>query len=290
MNKQLKIFLLEFLLLLCLCTLFKKLIIGYIFIIFHEIVHIIIAHMYKIKTTKFNLHVTGSSCSFSDFANLNYYEKIIIYISGPMFNLCVFIIFFFINNFIYNSQLIGDISLINLFLCIFNLLPAFPLDGGRIFEAFLSKGLLYKSAKKILKYTSLFVSFMFVFLFVYTIYIHKINFSFLIASILIMYSTAKEMKKNIFVLICSVLKKKDSLIKRGYIENKNISIYYKCTLNKAILFLCMNKLNYIYVVDDKLKLLKIINENELLEALKLYGDITFKDFIEKTKSETIFKE
>ena len=52
----------------------------------------------------------------------------------------------------------------------------------------------------------------------------------------------------------------------------------------------MNKLNYIYVVDDKLKLLKIINENELLEALKLYGDITFKDFIEKTKSETIFKE
>ena len=45
-------------------------------------------------------------------------------------------------------------------------------------------------------------------------------------------------------------------------------------------------MNYIYVIDDKLKLLKIINESELLHALKEYGNITFKEFIDNDKNET----
>lgn len=290
MDKQFKILLLESLMLLSVCSIFKGLFIAYIFIILHEIVHIIVAYMYNVKIKKFSLHITGASCNFSDFTNINYTQKIAIYISGPIFNLCIFIILVLINNFIYSNQLIYDVAFINLFLCIFNLLPAFPLDGGRIFEVFLCEKNLFKTARKIVQYISLFVAFIFIFLFVSTIYIHKVNFSLFIASILIIYSTILEMKKNSFILICSIIRKKDSLIEKGYIENKNISVYYKCTLAKGITFLSRSKLNYIYVIDDKLKLLKIINESELLHALKEYGNITFKEFIDNDKNETILKE
>ena len=276
--------------LLCLCSIFKGFFIGYIFIVLHEIVHIIVAYMYNVKLKGFKLHITGANCSFSDYTNLRYTQKIIMYASGPIFNLCIFIIFVLINNFLYTSKIIYDVAFINLFLCIFNILPAFPLDGGRIFEAFLCEKKLYGSARKMVEYISFFMAAIFMILFISTICIHKINFSLFIAFVLITYSTIIEMKKNTFILICSVIHKKDSLFERGYIENKNISVYYKCTLGKAITFLSRSKLNYIYVVDDKLILLKIVNESELLEALKLYGDITFKEYIAMVKNETILKE
>ena len=40
-----------------------------------------------------------------------------------------------------------------------------------------------------------------------------------------------------------------------------------------------NKFNSFYILDDELKVLKILNEDELLEALGEYGNITLEEVV-----------
>ena len=85
---------------------------------------------------------------------------------------------------------------INLGLFIFNMLPAYPLDGARIYEILLAKKILYKKSKIILINISFIFSILLIFIFLLTIFIHRANVSLLVTSILITYSTWIE-KNNI---------------------------------------------------------------------------------------------
>ena len=44
-----------------------------------------------------------------------------------------------------------------------------------------------------------------------------------------------------------------------------------------------NRFNSFYVLDDDLKLLFIMHEDELIEALKLYGNITLEEYFNNKK-------
>ena len=44
-------------------------------------------------------------------------------------------------------------------------------------------------------------------------------------------------------------------------------------------FIFIPRLPCAYILDDELKILKIISENELLEALKNYGNINLEEYI-----------
>ena len=76
------------------------------------------------------------------------------------------------------------------------MLPAYPLDGARIYEILLSKKILYKKSKIILINISFIFSILLIFIFLLTIFIHRANVSLLVTSILITYSTWIE-KNNI---------------------------------------------------------------------------------------------
>ena len=94
----------------------------YLFIIFHELAHIIFATIYGKKIRKMKLSLAGVCVTFNNDDNINIVKKIIIYIAGPMSNFALALIFNKID-FVYE---------INIFLGILNLLPIYPLDGYNI--------------------------------------------------------------------------------------------------------------------------------------------------------------
>ena len=118
-------------------------------------------------------------------------------------------------------------------------------------------------------------------LFFLTIYIHKANFSLLLAAILIAYSTFLEKEKTMYILMGNIIKKRRKLVKEDYIENKSISVYYKMDLVKVLSLIDRNKFNSFFVLDEELQLLGIIYEDELIKALKDYGNMTLEEFVKK---------
>ena len=100
-----------------------------LFILIHELAHMFTGLFLKLKPKTLEIQPFGIGIVFESFENTEK-NKIIIAIAGPLINIIIAIIFGFIN---IKSQYI--IINANILLAIFNLIPIYPLDGGRILKS-----------------------------------------------------------------------------------------------------------------------------------------------------------
>ena len=187
----------------------------------------------------------------------------------------------YILNYKYNLVIFENSVKINLSLGLFNLLPAYPLDGSRICEILLTRRYLYRKTKSIVVILSIIISIMlFLFGTSIMIFLHKVNISFFMASVLMIYTSILEKQKTMYIIMGDIFKKLKKLKKYGYIENKSISIYYKKGLVNVLTLVDKNKFNIFYVLDDNMKVVGTVCEDELIEALKEYGNISLEEYME----------
>lgn len=282
MDRKRKKLILEFIFLLVICTLNKQMLVGFIWVILHEAVHILVANNFGLRLSSFKIHITGAGTEIDDIDDLSENRKLILYVSGPLFNFVSAMVLLFLKN-EYGLNVESSIW-INLGLLFFNMLPAYPLDGVRIYEILLSKKILYKKAKKLLVRASFMVAAFIMIGFLLTIYIHKVNISLLLASVLLTYTTFLENEKTIYIIMGSIVRKSRRLISDGYIENKSISVYYKRDLIKVLSLVDRNKFNSFFVLDDDMRLLGIIYEDELIKTLKESGNMTLEELLVSKKN------
>ena len=122
-------------------------------VIFHEYGHALIARRYNIITKDIILSPLGGVARLNSIPE-EPYKEMIIALAGPVVNLSIAVVLGFImmvfypgdlfssainlELLIFPSEFIRMAVLINLALFILNLIPAFPLDGGRVLRAILA--------------------------------------------------------------------------------------------------------------------------------------------------------
>lgn len=126
-----------------------------IFAIIHELGHLIAGLLMGMRPEKLELKPYGVSISFkiipSDYnkkiasGNKLEMKKIIVAIAGPLTNLLMIFIFSNIELGLFSNLMI---IYANILLIIFNLIPIYPLDGGRILKGFLHIGYGKKKAER----------------------------------------------------------------------------------------------------------------------------------------------
>ena len=278
MDRWKKSVLAEIILFFILLSLNKSIILAFISIFLHEISHIVVAKRNGCKFNNFKIHIYGTNAEFINIDELSKREKIEIYLAGPCMNLVIAFIFFLVG-LIINNSIIDKIININLSLLFFNILPAYPLDGSRILEIILSEKILYKKVNDIISKISYTIGVILLVIFIIVFaYSGVINVSILIAAIIICLITKGEKKSAMYILMRNIFVKRNKLLRNKYIENKSISVYYKLGLINVMAIIDKNRFNSFYILDDDLKLLFIMHEDELIEALKLYGNITLEEY------------
>lgn len=100
-----------------------------LFALIHEMAHMVTGLLLKLKPKTLEIQPFGIGIVFESFENTEK-NKILIAIAGPVINLIIAIIFQFIH--IKSQELIINA---NILLAIFNLIPIYPLDGGRILKS-----------------------------------------------------------------------------------------------------------------------------------------------------------
>lgn len=278
MDRWKKSVLAEIILFFILLSLNKSIILAFISIFLHEISHIVVAKKNGCKFNNFKIHIYGTNAEFINIDELSKKEKAQIYLAGPCMNLAIAFIFFLVG-LIINNSIIDKIININLSLLFFNILPAYPLDGSRILETILSEKILYKKVNDIISKISYIIAiFLITITLIAFIYSKSLNVSLIVAAIIICLITKGEKKSAMYILMRNIFVKRNKLLRNKYIENKSISVYYKLGLINVMAIIDKNRFNSFYILDDDLKLLFIMHEDELIEALKLYGNITLEEY------------
>ena len=86
-----------------------------------------------------------------------------------------------------------------------------------------------------------------------------------------------------YITMGNVVKKRKKLLKDKYIENKSISVYYKQGLVNVLSLVDRNKFNSFFILNDDMNLIYILYEDELISALKTYGNITLEEYVKEIK-------
>jgi len=104
-------------------------------VLLHEMGHVAIAKHFGIRTRSITLHILGGLASIEREPD-DPIEEIYIALAGPAVNLALLIIT--IPLLYLNVPGSFEFAFINLIMGVFNLVPAFPMDGGRVLRAALS--------------------------------------------------------------------------------------------------------------------------------------------------------
>jgi stage IV sporulation protein FB len=247
-------------------------------VILHEYVHFFIARCYGYKDGSVQILPFGAVLNLTDIDHASVMEEVIISLSGPIFNLVLAVIFYALS-LQFNYEIIKSLLFTNLSLGIFNLVPTLPLDGGRILRALFSTFKTYRVANLITIITSMTIGSMFMMYYLLCFLRGQINFTFGIIAFYIIFYSIKEKERVAYIIMSDIIKKKFRFMKKGYMDNKMLSIYCKENLLKALSLVEKNRYIILTVLNEDMQVLDIIYECEIIEGLKNYGNILLEDYV-----------
>src|SRR5215831_4307244 len=127
-------------------------------VVLHEFGHIVAARRYGIRTPDVTLLPIGGVASLERMPEKPG-QEIVVALAGPAVNLVIALVLMFLLGARFDlsqmaqleqaqTTLIGRIAAANVVLFVFNLIPAFPMDGGRVLRAILAVWLGYTRATR----------------------------------------------------------------------------------------------------------------------------------------------
>lgn len=201
-------------------------------IVFHELGHLFGIILFKYKDYHILLYPLGGLTKYKALVNEYIYKEVIIALLGPLFQVILVIFIYFIRDYISINTYIKFMYLNKLLFSI-NLLPIYPLDGGKILKLILD----YYFPFKISIYISIFISLI-------------VNIFFILLNII---------KQDYLLVIIFVFNLKELII---YIKDIN-NIYNKFLLERYIYVFDFKKGNIInsHIFINKNKVHKINRDN-----------------------------
>lgn len=235
-----------------------------IFGILHEMGHAYVGKKLGYKLNIISLMPYGASLSGNNSA-IKPKDEILIAIAGPMINLLMILIICTLKS--CNIDFYGQLQIIlnvNISYFTFNLLPVFPLDGGRLLLALLNKKLKRKTAFKICIIIGWIVT-IFYFVLFFASYFYHLNYMLGLNALFLLIGLFSDDKTAYYVNIKSLNMCVNKLQKGGPVKvfafNQNANLF------DAYKLLDKYNINEILIFND---------ENELVKSLM---DFEFEKYL-----------
>jgi Zn-dependent protease len=128
----------------------------FVCVVLHEYGHVLAARRYGIRTPDIPLLPIGGVASLERMPDKPQ-QEIVIALAGPVVNLAIALVLFLIWPGVVSplqmteleTPMIARVATANILLAVFNLIPAFPMDGGRVLRALLAFVLGYTRATRV---------------------------------------------------------------------------------------------------------------------------------------------
>lgn len=254
----------------------KEYLLMFLILFCHEMSHLTAICFEDIKISYVKIEPFGITIRLKERIFKNPQKEIVMAFAGPLINFI-----FAFGGYKINYTELQYFIYANLSMGIFNLLPAYPLDGGRILKAYLSKKYGYiKSYRFVLRLSKL-IAVLITLTGVYILYITKFNFLISITGCFLYFNVLTEKNYSYFYLMqeISEYKKKNRHIEKMPVIN--IAVNKEFPVRKILYDLSFTKY-YIFTVIDNGKKIATLTEGELIESLlNSSSDVKIKNIIDK---------
>lgn len=215
----------------------------------HEIGHFIAAKFYNWNVHSIMLWVFGGVMKTDEGVNRPIKEDIIVTVAGPLQHLFIFILLISLERIhIVPEAIIQQAHQYNVILLLFNLLPIFPLDGGKLLFYCLSLMFPYKQAHR---FTIIFSIIVCSSLILFQLFILPFTFSAILIILFILLENRTEWKNHYYHFIRFLLNRLHSDVMYGSVYRLYVPSHYRLIDVFALFY--RHKTHDIYVngIEDK---------------------------------------
>ena len=239
----------------------------------HELGHSFVSANLGYRLNKITLMPFGAVV-VGDIEGLKFSDQTKIALAGPMINVAVamfFVAFWWIypNCYAYTDVVVYS----NLSMALVNLLPIYPLDGGRIVFCFLAERVGYNKAFSISKYIGGVFSGALIVAFFVGLINKSVNFSLLFFALFVCFGTFSRERENKYIKIFSSLSGQN--LKRGmplitHAVDKDISI------KRLVAILDVRAINQVVVYENGKRITSLSQERieEIIKNGKIYSKLS----------------
>lgn len=246
--------------------LIEEILIIMVSVLMHEIAHTIMASLLGVKVAEIEILPFGGQAKIEDFTGLDPEQEIYVALAGPVLSLSLAAFFHFWPPHMGNFN-INLFVTFNAFLGVFNLLPALPLDGGRVLRAACSTVMGYKKATRRVSNLGKLIAIAIGSYGIYMTYSEPDNANYIIIAILLYWAANREAKYLAYSFMRYLVNKKSELSRQGILPSQQV-VSQPDTLIKKILDITRPTYYMIVViVNEKHEVVGMKTEAELIECL-----------------------
>lgn len=237
-------------------------------VVLHELGHVLAARRLKLKVYEVELLPYGGAARMEEPSKFGGAAEALISAAGPLTSLILALLGYFFCGF---SAIFEHIFKYNLILCIFNLFPVIPLDGGRIARNLMIFFMGYRQATRILILAGKAAAF---FLTAYNIRMLAAGSRSIapaVAGVFIYIGTLREEKFSSYYYLFTGNSIKSKLTSEGRIRKRYIKAGKHTRLISAVNRFSPVTLCFVQVLDASGRIIKVLEEDKIMEGILKYG-------------------
>ncbi len=253
-------------------------VIAYLSAVLHEMAHIACAKAFSVSISRVELYPFGISARLKSGYIQSSEKEFIIAFAGPVFSLFLYWLFIIFYHF-YKTNFLAFGADINLGLCLVNLIPILPLDGGRIVKALLTARYGIIRAYNFTIKLSRVLIFILLICAVVLFFIYDFNFSLILISAFLLQNLCGEQQAVSTVTLREILQNPEKAENCYSLPVRTLCVKESRAASGILRHLSYDYFYIVHILDKKSRIIKTLTETQILTALTKngirtrYGDI-----------------
>ena len=247
---------------------YQYIIIIFFSVLIHELGHIFVALALKLKILEVQLYPFGGIAIMENLAKYGGVKELLVAIAGPIVSMLISrIVLIYGNSFAYSNI----IYKYNKALFLFNLLPALPLDGGRIARNILLYRTGYKRATRLMTLNGKVLANILVLINLLYIIKGRQGIAYIVSAIFIYIGAVKEEKNCSYIFLLNRNNKKERMITRNNFSYRPLKVFKETYLRNIVDQFSPGNICKIQVYDDGGNFILELREADIMDGFLKHG-------------------
>ncbi len=246
--------------------------IAFAVVFLHELAHTAMARHLSLPVKEVELLPFGGVTRMGSEMVLDPVKESFVALAGPASNLVMAALGLALKNHGLWDEELGSFFLqCNLLLAVFNLLPALPLDGGRIYRAYLATKIGIRNATHRAAGLGQIWAALIVFFGSLGLLFHFTGLDVLFTGFFLFYAATREKGTAPYLFVWHLTQKKEELAKAGVLPAESLTATEDATLGEVVRPFLPQRFHFLLVLDRHLRYKGIVTESQIIAGLLEYG-------------------